>query len=227
MAKRAARPKQQRSEIRKPEQARSRDTMETLLDVGRRLIEEKGIDDFSISDVAEAAGSSIGSLYFRFGSRDRFVEEVMQRLINRYGDDFARLMAQLNASAKGPEDVIIGVVGWTVRAFARNQGLLRAQLRRTLERPQAWRPFQNFARHIVGETVRSLETFFQNRGDDEWQLRVQIAMQIVFGTLNNILINRPGPLEIDDPRTAGELGKAAIRYLGLDEKNVPKRRSTS
>lgn len=201
--------------------------MEALLDVGRRLIEERGIDDFNISDVAGAAGSSIGSLYFRFGNRDRFVGEVMQRLIDGYSEDFKRQMTELNASARGPEDIIVGVIGWVARSFARNQGLLRAQLRRTLESPQAWRPFQDFARQIVGGTVRSLEAFFPNRDDDEWQLDVRIAMQMVFGTLNNILINRPGPLEIDDPRTAAELGKAAIRYLRLDEKNIPIRRSTS
>jgi hypothetical protein len=48
-------------------------------------------------------------------------------------------------------------------------------------------------------------------------MHVRVAMQMVFGTLSNILINRPGPLEIGDDATAEELGKAAIRYLGLEE----------
>ena len=48
-------------------------------------------------------------------------------------------------------------------------------------------------------------------------MHVRVAMQMAFGTLSNILINRPGPLEIDDDATAEEPGKAAIRYLRLEK----------
>jgi hypothetical protein len=46
-------------------------------------------------------------------------------------------------------------------------------------------------------------------------------MQMVLGTLNNIVINRPGPLDLSDDATSKELSQAAIRYLGW--KNEPKR----
>ena len=47
------------------------------------------------------------------------------------------------------------------------------------------------------------------------------CMQMVLGTLNNIVINRPGPLDLSDDATSKELSQAAIRYLGW--KNKPKR----
>src|SRR6516162_2269350 len=106
MAKRGKRVEGDESALRAPAQTRSRASMEALLDIGRRLIEARGIDDCSMSDVAEAAGSSIGSLYFRFGNRERFIEEVMQRQIQSAREDFERLIAGLNASAKAPDEVI-------------------------------------------------------------------------------------------------------------------------
>jgi hypothetical protein len=100
-------------------------------------------------------------------------------------------------------------------------------MRRTLENPEEWRPFQDFARYLVEEMVTVLERFPKLRGDPDWQLHVRIAMQIVFGTLNNILINRPGPLELDGRVTAAELSKAAVRYLRLESVRETKRKGTS
>jgi AcrR family transcriptional regulator len=220
MTKRAEPSSKDKTELRTPAQTRSRASMEALLDIGRRLIEERGIDDCSMSDVAEAAGSSIGSLYFRFGNRERFISEVMQRPIQAARQDFERLIAELNASAKAPDEVIVAVTRWVVGVFGRNKGLLRAQLRRALDNPQEWRPFQDFARLLVDEMLGVLERFPKLRTDPDWRLHVRIAMQIVFGSLNNILINNPGPLELDDRITAEELSKAAVRYLRLDSKQV-------
>src|SRR6516165_11556024 len=100
MAKRAEQVSKDKTELRAPAQMRSRASMEALLDIGRQLIEERGIDDCSMSDVAEAAGSSIGSLYFRFGNRERFIDEVMQRHIAAGRSGFESFMGQLRASAE-------------------------------------------------------------------------------------------------------------------------------
>ncbi|HLG81634.1 MAG TPA: TetR/AcrR family transcriptional regulator [Bradyrhizobium sp.] len=205
--------------LRAPAQTRSRASMEALLDIGRQLIEERGIDDCSMSDVAEAAGSSIGSLYFRFGNRERFINEVMKRHIAMGRSSFEALVVELAASPKAPDAIIRAVTLWIVQVFAHSQGLLRAQLRQALERPQVWRPYQDFARLIVDELIRLLARCPGLDADPDWQQHVRIAMQIVFGTLNNILINRPGPLELDDPRTAEELSLAVVRYLRLEKEN--------
>lgn len=191
--------------------------MEALLDIGRRLIEERGIDDCSMNDIAAAAGSSIGALYFRFGNRERFIGEVMQRQIDDAARDFERVASDLRLSAQTPGEVISGIVGWLVRNFEKNQGILRAQLRRSLETPQVWRPFQDLAKTIISEAIGLLSRFRQIEADPDWQMHVRIAMQMTIGTLNNILINNPGPLELSDPRTAEEFGAAAVRYLRWDD----------
>ncbi len=211
------------TQLRAPSQTRSRASMEALIDIGRRLIEERGIDNCSMDDVAVAAGSSIGSLYFRFGNRKTFVGEVIQRQIQAARRDFGLVASELQMSARSPGEVIFGVVGWLVRSFAENQGLLRAQLRRALEAPEGWRPFQDLAKEVVTETISLLSRFRQIETDPAWETHVRIAMQMVIGTLNNILINNPGPLELGDPRTAEEFGTAAIRYLRLDGAVIARR----
>lgn len=220
MPQRTAKPARDATKVRAPSQVRSRASMEALLDIGRRLIQERGIDNCSMNDVAAAAGSSIGALYFRFGNREGFVSAVMQRQIDQAACDFERVASDLRVSADAPAQIISGVVGWMVRNFAENQGLLRAQLRRSLETPQVWRPFQDLAKIIITETIGLLSRFPQIEADPDWEMHVRIAMQMTIGTLNNILINNPGPLELNDPRTAEEFGTAANRYLRLDGVNA-------
>ena len=213
MARRGKRAVEDDNQLRAPAQTRSRASREASLDIGRRLIEERGIDDCSMSDVAEAAGSSIGSLYFRFGSRERFISEVMKRHIEQGRASFERLAAELAGTPRPPDEIIAAVTRWIVGVFAQNQGLLRSQLRRTLETPLVWRPYQDLARQVVDRLIALLARCPDMRDHPDWQQHVRIAMQMVFGTLNNILINRPGPLELDDPATAEELSRAVVRYL--------------
>jgi AcrR family transcriptional regulator len=195
-------------------QSRSRESTETLLEIGRRLIEQRGVDDCSMNEVAAAAGSSVGALYFRFGNKERFVSEVMQRQVNETAKQIPILLAEIKANAKSPADVMEATIKWFVLEFGKNRGLLRAQIRRALDNPQEWQPFQQIARDIVDGAIRIIKRLPDVQLDDGWQKNMRIAMQMVLGTLNNIVINRPGPLELSDDATSNELSRAAIRYLG-------------
>ena len=200
--------------LRQPTQNRSRESTEALLEIGRRMIEQRGVDDCSMTEVAAAAGSSVGALYFRFGNKERFVSEVMQRLVDETGKQITVLLAEIDASATSPSQVIEATINWTVIEFGKNRGLLRAQIRRALDNPQEWQPFQKIGRDLVDGAIAIIGRFPEHRHDDKWQRNVRIAMQMVLGTLNNIVINRPGPLDLSDDATSQELFQAAIRYLG-------------
>jgi len=206
-----------KANLRQPTQSRSRESTEALLEIGRRLIEQRGIDDCSMSEVAAAAGSSVGSLYFRFGNKERFVNEVMRRPVDAIREDISRHLADLELKATSPHEVIEAATRWFVVEFGKNQGLLRALVRRALDDPQQWQPFQKAGREFIDGALRILQRFPEVQNDDEWQRRVRVAMQMILGTLYNAVINRPGPLELTDAAgTSQELSQAAIRYLRWD-----------
>ena len=203
--------------LRQPTQSRSRESTETLLEIGRRLIEQRGVDDCSMNEVAAAAGSSVGALYFRFGNKERFVSEVMRRQVDDTAKQIAVFLAEVEAKATSPSEVIEAAIKWFVLEFGKNRGLLRAQIRRALDNPQEWQPFQQIGRDLVDGAIAIIERLPELKQDDGWQRGVRVAMQMVLGTLNNIVINRPGPLDLSDDATSRELSRAAIRYLGWSE----------
>lgn len=203
--------------LREPTQSRSRESTETLLEIGRRLIEQRGVDDCSMNEVAAAAGSSVGALYFRFGNKERFVSEVMRRQVDDTAKQIPILLAEIEAKATSPSEVIEAAIKWFVLEFGKNRGLLRAQIRRALDNPQEWQPFQQIGRDLVDGAIAIIKRLPGLKQDDGWQRGVRVAMQMVLGTLNNIVINRPGPLDLSDDATSRELSRAAIRYLGWNE----------
>jgi AcrR family transcriptional regulator len=205
------------SALREPTQSRSRESTETLLEIGRRLIEQRGVDDCSMNEVAAAAGSSVGALYFRFGNKERFVSEVMRRQVDDTAKQIPIFLAEIEAKATSPSEVIEAAINWFVLEFGKNRGLLRAQIRRALDNPQEWQPFQQIGRDLVDGAIAIIEHLPELKQDDGWQRGVRVAMQMVLGTLNNIVINRPGPLDLSDDATSRELSRAAIRYLGWNE----------
>jgi hypothetical protein len=104
-----------------------------------------------------------------------------------------------------------------VLEYGKNQGLLRAQIRRALDRPLEWQPFKKIGRKLIDGAIRILERFPDIQRDSEWRRRVRIAMQMILGTLNNAVVHRSGPLELTDKATSHELSLAAIRYLRWGE----------
>jgi AcrR family transcriptional regulator len=69
-----------RSRMRKePRQARSRATVEAIIEAGAHVLSELGWAGFTTNKVAEAAGVSIGSLYQYFPDKLSLVEAIRRR----------------------------------------------------------------------------------------------------------------------------------------------------
>lgn len=87
---------EQLAPYRKPSQARGEAKFEKLLDATHTLIEEQGVDGFSLSDVARRAGVATGSAYHFFPN----LEAIFIALVERYDIAFAKIVSEpIEASA--------------------------------------------------------------------------------------------------------------------------------
>ena len=69
---------------KKPAQARSRATVEAILEAATRILRDQGLADLTTNRVAERAGVSVGSLYQYFPSREAILAELVRRLRREY-----------------------------------------------------------------------------------------------------------------------------------------------
>jgi AcrR family transcriptional regulator len=62
-----------------PRQARSKRSLDLILDAAERLFHTKGVTSTTTVDIADAAGISVGRLYYWFPDKDAIVHSVMSR----------------------------------------------------------------------------------------------------------------------------------------------------
>ncbi len=70
---------------RRPQQERSRGTVDSILAAATRLLISKGYARTTTNEIAETAGVSVGSLYQYFPSKDAIAVELLRRGSARRG----------------------------------------------------------------------------------------------------------------------------------------------
>jgi AcrR family transcriptional regulator len=92
------RPRKRTLEARKaPGQARSKETVNVILEAGARILESEGLHGFNTNAVAAKAGVSVGSLYQYFPNKDA----ILLALINSFEDATQEAILQALQSGKG------------------------------------------------------------------------------------------------------------------------------
>jgi len=107
-----------------PRQARSRITVEAIVDAGARILSDEGWAAFTTNRVAEVAGVSIGSLYQYFPDKLSMVDAIRSRHL----DDSLGVLRAAKAKAHSPLDFAATVVRGLIAAHTRYPGLHRILL---------------------------------------------------------------------------------------------------
>ena len=68
------------STTRAPQQARSAESYQRMLDAAEGVLAEKSFDDATISEIARRAGLTIGAFYARFHDKDALLRELEARM---------------------------------------------------------------------------------------------------------------------------------------------------
>jgi AcrR family transcriptional regulator len=77
--------------------SKSARTRQRILDAAARVFREEGYAGARLADIAEAAGTKAGSLYYHFDSREALVEELLDEGLNRAFGETRRCVEALPA----------------------------------------------------------------------------------------------------------------------------------
>jgi AcrR family transcriptional regulator len=196
-----------------------------MLQAGRELIEESGnLDDLSINDIVERAGTSIGAFYRRFDNKDAFFEVVQDRVMTE-GLDYVRAILQRDTVWRSNDAGALSdaVVAFYVLVFRRNRGLYHASLLRSSQLKPSWDAAKEANREVLALLVpRLVDALLAARGAPASQaaaldFEVRASVQMINGLLVNIILNDPGPLSLASRRLRPWLQTAFRRCLGLPD----------
>ena len=183
-----------------PIQARSRKTMNRILDAAEVLLAESSIDRIGIADITARAGVAAGSFYTRFADK----EDLLERLFERYMDDLravaARVVPKLREEPRLENRVEL-IIDAITGMFAQRRGVVRSVLMKirhdpSYQNPELMQEFQAFydlaGELLVGDGSEVTATDSRAAG--------RFCMQIIASYCRDAILFEEFPVQMTTPR---------------------------
>ena len=213
---------------RRPQQARSRETLGRLLDAAEMLLTEGGLDAATVPAIAERAGVSVGVVYRRFPDKDALLRAVYLRFFGRLAEGNNNNLMMLAQSELSLCELARKVIIGMVRGYRLKRAILRALVlyARTHHDPE----FRRAAQKVDTAGTRAIALMLLSRRSEIHHPRPEEAIN--FGLLAVAAILHATIL--DDDKThhlialpqnlEEELIRIFFGYLGIRESKKKKRR---
>lgn len=102
---------------RRPAQARSRHTVDTILEATMLIAAEEGEERLTTNRIAERAGVSIGTLYQYFPTREAVIDAIAQRARAQVVVQLDALLARVGSGQLAPKAMLREFVALYLRTF--------------------------------------------------------------------------------------------------------------
>jgi AcrR family transcriptional regulator len=197
---------------RRIRQKRSQVTYDTLIETAFALLEDDEFDDVSIAELAQKAGYSVGAFYARFRSKD----ELFDAMVVRHLDNRRKTRREQFASL-GDAELIHTLLEETVHYYWGRRRFWRAALIRSIRDPEFWAPIRKLSHEFADSIIRRIAARAGRTLTRAEDANVRFAVQLGFGTINNTILNRPGPFLLDQEPFIENLVRAFRLVSGYDE----------
>ena len=192
--------------LRPTQQQRSRELVVRLVNEGLALLDDHDFDTLSVEALCARCSATVGSFYARFDSKDAFIEALQQLVV----EDRRRDLAARYASERMPRDDLPRLIDWISKGaviwYQRYRGLIRASLRRAGNDRGSWTPMRDLGRMQVDHALPIIVGLVGGEP-------IRFAFQLLYGTLNNMILIDPGPLTLQDAATPRLLATAMLRLI--------------
>jgi AcrR family transcriptional regulator len=201
-----------------PKQRRSERTLRRLLDAAERLIEEKGLAEVSVPDIARRAGSSVGGFYARFRDKNELLRALEERFFGELLLRVDRLSEPARWQGASLAEIVRACVAELVGTFRERQVLIRAFLFRGLSDPDFFGDALRFRRRVSDRIAALL----LGRRDDirhrDPALAIELGIQLAFGLMHQFVVFgevRAGGRRLSESALVDELTRTLCAHLGI------------
>ena len=196
-------------------QARSRQARDRLLQAGERVFAKLGYDAAHVSDIALAAGCSVGSFYRRFRDKEAFFKALHHRFTERNLDNAARFFAMPEWREQPTAAMLRTLIENTAHIMKRNQGFFRALFQRSLAGAGA--DYWPSMRAGTGRQGVLLAQFLGARGEGAAHADLALACTFILRSVDGAIVHRilnDGPFA-DEEFVIDSLTHMALAFLGV------------
>lgn len=198
-------------------QARSRNKLERLLEVGHDMMIEVGFDRMRVVDIAERAGCSTGAFYQRFADKEALLEALAQRFAERAWTLLDTMLLPERFAGQPFALVVRRMLVVMVRLASANAILLREVMRASLRDMGTWTYFSSMRDHLIDRLLTVASGHPEVAGRAQKGGPIDLAVQIMLSSLISRSLADPRIMGMSDDDLAAELATVMIRYLQLED----------
>ena len=184
-------------------QRRGQETYDRLIETGFKLLQQQEFEAITIAILARAAGYSVGAFYARFHSKDEFFDAMIATHLASRTKARAALM-----TATADDDLVNALIEDTVTYYWKRRRFWRAALMRSIRDADFWEPIRNQGHELADSLIARIQARMGRPLTQEEDANVRFAFQLVLGTINNAIINRPGPVFIGQTQFIENMARA-------------------
>lgn len=204
--------------VKPPQQSRSQETLERLLDAAEAVLSEKGFEQATVAEIAARAKSSVGAFYARFQDKDALLRCLHDRFCQEALATADEALNPERWSGAAIGEICAEVIPFLARIYEDRRWLLRAFMVRSSLDASFLEAGARLHHHV---SVRLRELLLARRdeiGHPNPELAVEFGLRLVMNLLDmNTLFGdvRLSEVAMSAEALAAELERAYSQYLGI------------
>ena len=201
---------------KRPRLGRSLASFERMIAATKKLMLERGSENFTLQDVSDAGNVSIGSIYLRFESKDRLLHAVIAEELSDILEGEQAMIARVLEESDGLANFLENYIASYSKFLHANAAMLRTIMQRAAIDSAVSEPGKETARLSASMSINAIMTFEdQIRGPDKLE-KAAAVFQIIFATIARQYGLGSNPEAGDPalwPMMRGHLGRMTYAYL--------------
>jgi AcrR family transcriptional regulator len=204
--------------FRPPQQHRSQETLDRILDAAERVLDDKSFSEATLVEIMERAGVTVGAFYRRFPDKNALLHLMDERF---FGELYARGDAVLSPD-RWPDARIADILGEFTREaviiYRERRGLLRSLFLRARIDPV----IQDTARQVNAHLIQRLLALLLPRANEirhpDPRRAIELGYMVLVGALRETTLFGevwPTPNVADGLDLTRELTRVYLGYLGV------------
>ncbi len=167
---------------RQPRQGRSLASFQRMLEATKSLMLERGSENFTLQDVSDRGGVSIGSIYLRFESKDRLLHAVIAQELEAILEGERQMVEGIVAEATSLADFLPRYVEAYSGFLAAHAQLLATIMQRAEVDPAVSAPGRETSQRSAEISAAAILRFRDEISGDDPERRAHAVFRIVFAT---------------------------------------------
>jgi AcrR family transcriptional regulator len=205
--------------VRPPQQTRSQETLERILEAAEEVVAEKGLDNSTVSEIVRRAKSSVGAMYARFSDKDALLSCLHGRFCEQ-----AMATADTALDATRWEDATIAeifaeAIPFLVQVYHEKRGLIRAFIVRGGTDHEFAKASGRLHRHVSERLSELLLARRDEINHPDPALAVDFGLRMLFDTLDQATLYDGvvrSTVQMSPDQLGAELIRAYLSYLGIE-----------